>query len=143
MKFRFRLEKMLHFERLKEVIKKGEVAKAMEAVRDIEQQQIQSEASLRTVIGLASGRLEESGDWVAYQVEKVRHDLAKLENLAQTLRVKQEDLDTVRYELSRLLMKNKALSDLREKKRHDFVQNDARREQKNNDEIFRLNGKGK
>jgi len=130
---------MLHFEGLKETIKKGEVAKALDGIKKLEDLRLSTQASLQEVLQDTPRRLGQNADWVPFQVEKVTQDLAYLKRLAEELERKHQELEVLQFELSRLSMKRKALENLKEKKKNDFKQTESRHEQKLLDEMFHLN----
>lgn len=141
MKYRFRLQKMLHFEELKEAIKRGEVAKALDGLNKLEQRKVDLENSMREVLKQTPERLKEDASWIPYQVAQVQQNLAAGRKLEQEIDEARNYLERIKFELSKLSMKRKALEKLRDKKKAEFNLSESRKEQKRLDETFQLNSR--
>lgn len=141
MKYRFRLEKMLHFEELKEAIKRGEVAKALDGLKKLETRKVDLENTMREVLKQTPERLKEDGSWVPYQVGQVNQSLAATKKLDEEISAAKEHLEIIKFELSKLSMKRKALENLRDKKKGEFRLSESRKEQKRLDETYQLNSR--
>lgn len=141
MKYRFRLQKMLHFEELKEAIKRSEVAKALDGLKRLEAQKGDLENTLREVLKQTPERLKEDGSWVPYQVSQVQQNLAAGRRLEEEIAAAKDHLDRIKFELSKLSMKRKALENLKDQKKIEFRRSESRKEQKRLDETYQINSR--
>lgn len=141
MKYRFRLQKMLHFEELKEAIKRGEVAKAIDGLKKLEDRRLGLENTMREVLEQTPERLKEDAAWVPYQVSQVQSNLAECRKLDEAITQAKDHLELIKFELSKLSMKRKALENLRDKKKSEFRLSESRKEQKRLDETHQLNSR--
>lgn len=137
MKFRFRLQKMLHFEEMKEAIKKAEVARTIDDIRRLEETKAGVEKSMRQVL---ADKLA-GPEWVPYQVDKVKQDLRSIDLITQDVRNMREKLEYLQFELGKLSMRRKALENLKDTRKKEFTLFESRKEQKRLDEVYRLNEK--
>ncbi len=138
MRFRFRLERVLDFQRLNETVKKMEVATLVRQLEALEKEKVVREETIRSVLAESTVRLAQNADWIPYQTAKVAADAREISRLEHKIVKAHEALEDKKFELGKLAMKRKAIENLREKKKFAFRVDETRREQKNNDEMYRL-----
>jgi flagellar export protein FliJ len=136
MKYRFRLEKILHFTRLKETVKKIEIASAVQRVEFLKTRRQSVETELRSLLENTS--LAPDPVWAPFQASKVTFDMQELEKLAGFLSKEQSVLDKLRADLLRLAMRRKALEALKERRAREFNTIRSRKQQIDLDEAYRL-----
>jgi len=139
MKFNFRLEKILHFVRIKESAKRMELATVQQRIGFLKRRRTELELNIQQLLHMHAGV---KCDWVVYQTNKITLDTREVERFGKLIAEEQILLDKKKSELSRLLMRKKALETLREKQWSEHRVREARREQTRIDEAFRL-AKGK
>ncbi len=138
MRFKFRLEKVLHFARLKETVKKMEVASLQNEILTLEKRKETLDQELRTLLGNSGKSLVSSLAWAPYETSRVQVNLGNRQELETAISTKTEALEFGKLELSRAALKRKALENLREKRKSEFRTEEGRRDQKKLDEYFRL-----
>ncbi len=136
MKFQFRLEKLLRFARMRETMKRMEIASCLSRIRFIKNRLETIESELRELVSKSTG--EWAMGWAYFQSQKVKlHADERVKLLA--LNVKEEaELTKRKRELERLLYRKKALESLREKQLKEFKALKNRKEQSEMEELFRL-----
>jgi flagellar export protein FliJ len=130
MTFRFRLEKLLHFVRLKETVKKMEIVsirKQMDFLRR------QKEGLEQTARGLLAGTA-----LTYYQTTKIALDVKLAVSLQGQIEEANQHLEKKKAELNRLMMRKKGLESLREKKKHEFRTLAGRRQQRRLEDLHAL-----
>lgn len=134
MKFRYRLERALQLSRLKESLKKLEIASAMHRIRFLETRKSGVDQRMREILAKNS----ESLSWAPYLSSKLASDLHESKELTNVLHKEQLELDLRREELAELVRNRGALESLREKRLAEHNLRVRRREQKQLDELFQL-----
>lgn len=142
MHFQFRLEKMLNFLRLKETVKKMEVAASIQKVHFLGRRREELRSSMRGLLEKSNANLQISMDWIYYQNSKIEIDLKETRRIEAMLSEENEELKRKKSELLRLTTRKKALESLREKRLKEFKLQQGRRIQKQLDEVYQLNRRG-
>src|SRR5947209_373391 len=106
--FRFRLEKILHFIRLKETMKKMEIVSIQRRVEFLQRRREALEASSRQLLGELALSL--------YHTTKIAIDARESYNLIDQIKELNGHLERKKRDLSRLIFRRKGLESLREKK---------------------------
>ncbi len=138
MRFRFRLERVLDFLRLNETVKKMEVATLIQKIEGLEKKKTYRQETMRSMLCESRQHWNESVNWIPYQTAKVEADARDIANIEKEMVRLQIELEDKKYELGKLAMKRKAMENLREKRKFNFRVEQTRREQKTNDELYRL-----
>ena len=136
MKFDFRLEKVLHFVRLKETVKKMELASIAQRVSFLEKRTEEIRAGLRVMLEKHHTQL--SAEWVQYHTSKIAFDAHEVGRLEAILQKETAALEKKKVELSRLLYRKKALEALREKRLREFNTHESRRQQRVLDDVYQM-----
>ena len=136
MKFRFRLEKALHFARLNETVQKMEVAKTLQRIETVKARKLVVEEQLRSVLNEASQA--PAGARAPFQATRIAADTDEISRLGLVLRKEEIAAERARAELGRLAMRRKALESLEEKRRTEFNFARNRQQQMEVEESFRL-----
>lgn len=131
MKFRFRLERVLHIIRLRETVKKMEVSAQMKRVEAM----LRRCEKLRSEMQLLLSRVPAEMEFAPYAMAQVQTNAEEVVKLQQLIDEENEILAKRKAELSRLFMKRKAAESLREKRLKEFQTDENRGEQKRLDEI--------
>jgi len=134
MTFRFRLEKVLHFIRLRETVKKMEVSAIAQRVRFLEDRKVMLSENIRAL--LARQSQSPNSGWEYFQNNKVSLDVKEVTQLERMLEQEKKYLEKKREELNRLYQKKRALEALREKKSKEFKLDQSHRQQAQADEAF-------
>jgi len=137
-RFRFRLERVLDFLRLNETVKKMEVASLVQRLELLEKEKVHREETIRSVLSQSKERWLENSDWIPYQTSKVAADARDILRIEKKVIEAKEELEAKKFELGRLAMKRKAMENLKDKRKAIFRVEETRREQKTNDELYRL-----
>ena len=130
MTFRFRLEKVLHFVRLKETVKKMELASLAGRMAFLRRRIEDMQQGMRELLA----RPHES-QWALYQTEKIAFDAREIRRLEGVLRNEELAMEKKKRELTRLLFRKKALESLREKRYREFRMEENRRQQRRLDDL--------
>ena len=137
MTFRFRLEKVLHFVKLRETVKKMEVAAITQRLRFMKQRQEVLQENIRTMLSRQSET--PNGEWQYFQTNKVAVDVKELGQLEVAVRKEEVALERRRNDLNRLFQRRKALESLKEKKEKEFRMEQTHKQQNQLDEIYQMN----
>lgn len=135
MKFQFKLQKVLHFIRLKEEMKKMEVSTSMTKLGFLQKRRKRIEDEL--TLALNKGQ-EDVLLWAHFQQEKVKADLFQMKQLDRLIVDQTAECDKCRGELSRISMRRRSVEALRDKRESEFRIERARKEQKQLDETHQL-----
>lgn len=135
MTFRFRLEKVLHFVRLKETVKKMELASIAGRIRFLTDRIAEMRGVLRDLLS----RPHDSA-FAVFQTQKIAADAREVSRLESVLRNEETALEKKRRELNRILMRKKGLESLREKRHQEFRMEKNRREQRKLDDLHQIRG---
>ncbi len=138
MRFQFRLEKVLHFVRLKETMKKMEVAAVAQRVNFLQKRIGELGDSIRSILLEQQLKLSQGFDWIHYQSEKISLDAKETAKLEKMLVEENLLLEKRRRELNRIILRKKALESLKQRKLSEFKVHESRRNQKELDEIYQL-----
>lgn len=136
MKFKFRLERVLDFYRLKETLMKMELSRAVTALKGLEAQKTQSERQLEFLLTEAPKRLAQGGEWAPYGVSQTELTLNAIKRLEHEVVKAAEEVEAKKFAVGRLSMRREALEKLRDKRRTEFRLLESRKEQKFVDEIY-------
>lgn len=136
MKFKFRLERVLDFYRLRETLMKMELARAVSAWQGLKAQKEQSERQLEFLLAESPKRLAMGGEWAPYGVGQIELTVTAIKRLEREIAKAAEAVEVKKFELARLSMRREALEKLREKRRTEFRLLESRKEQKFVDEIY-------
>lgn len=135
MTFKFRLEKILHFVKLRETVKKMEVSAILQRLRFMERQREELSTGIRDMLGKQS---DMDFSWKYYQINKVVQDVKDLKVLDTSILHEQTALERKKRELATLFQRKRALESLREKKSKEFRVDQSHKQQRELDEIFQL-----
>lgn len=139
MTFRFRLEKILHWTRLKEMVKKMELAGIFQRIGYLKARRNELETSLRDLLGKSHGGgaalLSEFYD------AKIALDSADWKRLGGELVKEEAAAAKKRSELDRIFRRKKALEALREKRLAEWRTDQARKDQRRLDDAYALSSR--
>ncbi|NBX69362.1 MAG: hypothetical protein EBR01_10420 [Proteobacteria bacterium] len=138
MKFRFRLEQMLSFVRIKETMKKLEVSAVAQKVIVLESRKDQLRQNVNELLKKQKERLQFGTEWLSFLAQKVEQDTKETQKIERMLRKEKEDLENKRYELGVISMRRKGLESLKEKRLSDFKLEERRKAQKRLDQNYQL-----
>ncbi len=138
MKFRFRLEQMLSFVRIKETMKKLEVSAVAQKVIVLESRKDQLRQNVNELLKQQLERLKFGTEWLSFLAQKVEQDTKETQKIERMLRKEKEDLENKRYELGVISMRRKGLESLKEKRLSDFKLEERRKAQKRLDQNYQL-----
>ena len=138
MKFRFRLEQMLSFVRIKETMKKLEVSSVTQKVNALEARKVQLLQSVNELLEKQKERLQFGTEWLSFLAQKVEQDTRETQKIERMLRKEKEDLENKRYELGVISMRRKGLESLKEKRFSEFKLEERRKAQKRLDQNYQL-----
>lgn len=138
MRFRFRLERMLSFIRIKETMKKLEVSTLTQKVVALELQKESLRKNINELFEKQKERLQFGTEWLDFLSRKIEQDTRESLRLERVIRTEKEELDNKRYELGVISMRRKGLESLKEKRFADFRLEDRRRSQKRLDQNYQL-----
>lgn len=136
MKFQFRLEKVLHFVRLKETVKKMEMSAASQRVAFIRHRIEELSTGLRDLLG--KFHAQTSSEWAHYHTTKIAFDSKEIGKLEKVLANEIQAMEKIKRELERIFRKKKALESLREKREQEFRVQENRRQQKILDDAHQM-----
>jgi len=136
MTFRFRLEKVLHFIRLRETVKKMEVSAIAQRLRFLEDRKVMLGENIRALLARQSE--SPNSGWEYFQNNKVSVDVKEVTQLERMIEQEKKYLEKKRDELNRLYQKKRALEALREKKNKEFRLEESHRQQAQADEAYQL-----
>jgi flagellar export protein FliJ len=138
MRFQFRLEKMLNFIRIKETVKKMEVAVIVQKMGFLSGQKENLDNNIRALLEKSQSSLSVGMDWIYYQNSKIEFDLKETRKIEALLAAERKELVERKSELSRITMRKKALESLKEKRLKEFRLQQGRRVQKQLDDVYQL-----
>lgn len=136
MNFRFRLEKVLHFVKLRETVKKMEVSAITQRIRFLEGRRQTLQENIRAL--LARQGEAPNGEFQYFQTSKVTLDVKDLSQLDVVIRQEQVALERRKNDLARLFQRRRALESLKDKKEREFRTEQGHKQQAQLDEIFSL-----
>lgn len=136
MAFHFRLEKILHFVRLKETVKKMEVAAAIQRVQFMTDRLEQLSIDIRSM--LARFHSSEAQAWSQYHSAKIAHDAREVKKAEKILFGEKENLARKKRDLERIFKKKKSLESLKEKRLEEYRLEESRKQQKRLDDIYQM-----
>lgn len=134
--FNFKLERALHFLRLKETLKKMEVAAQIGKIRFLEVRKIKLQENIHSIFSRREKKVDL--DWAPYDADKVTLDKSDLDRLELQLTEQKSILDQKKEELGRALMRRKGLEKLREKRQAEYKKDEQKKAQTRLDETFQL-----
>lgn len=134
MTFKFRLDRVLHFIRLKETVKKMEVATIIQRVNFLKRRKDGLEAGMRDLLSKHHEQL--SSEWTYYHTSKITLDAKEISKLEDLMVKENAALEKSKGELGRLLMRKKSLETLKEKRHQEFKMQESRRQQHRLDDIY-------
>lgn len=136
MRFEFRLEKILNLVRLKETVKKMEVASVVQKINYLQNRKNSIQGGIRELLEKAATNL--STQWFSFQNTKIEMDVHEQKRIDSLLLDERAELSERQKELEAIMLRRKSLEALKEKrlKEHKLVQ--GRKVQKQLDEIYQL-----
>jgi len=140
-KFQFKLERLLGFIRLKETMKKMEIASVNKKIAFLEHRISLSHSSLRKI--LEKCYEGNSQDYEYYHTNQVALDAGQLKKLNEAVVVCKREKEDKVQELNRLMMRRKGLESLREKRWQEHRKVVSKKAQKDLDEAFQLTEQAK
>lgn len=138
MKFNFRLEKVLNFIRIRETLKKMEVATETQKLRFIQGQHDSLIQSMRNTLSMQTEKLSVGTEWLSYQTQKIAWDSKESVRLEKLMREQEELLENKKYELNRIILRRKGIESVKEKRYAEYKFEQNRKAQKTLDENFQL-----
>ncbi len=138
MKFRFRLERLLSFIRIKETMKKLEVSALVQKVNILEFRKDQLAQNVKKLLQNQNERLQSGTEWLSFLSQKIEQDSKETLRVERVIRKEKEDLENKRYELGRISMRRKGVESLKEKRFADFKLDEGRKSQKRLDQSYQL-----
>jgi len=136
MNFKFRLEKILHFVKLRETVKKMEVSAITQRLRYLDSRRTSLEENIRAMLS-RQGEAP-NGEFQYFQTNKVSLDVKDLAQLEVVIRQENVQLERRKGDLARLFQRRRALESLREKKEKEFRTEQGHKAQAQMDEAFQL-----
>lgn len=138
MKFRFKLERMLSFVKIRETMKKLEVSTLIQKVCLLEKRKDSLREGINQLLEKQKERLQYGTEWLAFLSQKIEQDNKETLKLERLIRKEKEDLENKRYELGVISMRRKGLESLKEKRFSDFKIDERRKSQKRLDQNYEL-----
>lgn len=138
MKFRFRLEQMLSFVRIRETMKKLEVSAIAQKVNVLEFKKDSLRRNVNELLDKQKEKLQFGTEWLSFLSQKIEQDTRETLKLERILRKEKEDLENKRYELGVISMRRKGLESLKEKRFADYKLDERRKAQKRLDQNYQL-----
>ncbi len=138
MKFRFRLEKMLSFVRIKETMKKLEISVIAQKVNALEFKKDNLRRNINELLDKQKERLQYGTEWLTFLSQKIEQDTQETLKVERVIRKEKESLENKRYELGVVSMRRKGLESLKEKRLSDFKLDEQRKFQKRLDQNYQL-----
>lgn len=138
MKFRFRLERMLSFVRIKETMKKLEVSALTQKINVLELKKDGLRTNVNLLLNKQKERLQFGTEWLSFLSQKIEQDTRETLRIERMIRKEKEDLENKRYELGAIAMRRKGLESLKEKRFMDFKLDERRKSQKRLDQNYQL-----
>lgn len=136
MQFRFNLEKILSLVRVRETMKKMEVAAVIQRIQFLNNRKATIEQNMRKTLELTRGGA--SPEWFVFYTSKMELDVHEVRRMETLAREENILLEKKQEELKLILLKRKSLESLREKRFKDFRTTQNRKLQKQLDEIYQL-----
>jgi flagellar biosynthesis chaperone FliJ len=138
MKFRFKLERMLSFVRIKETMKKLEVSALVQKVTALELRKDRLRTNVNELLEKQKEKLSFGTEWLQFLNQKIELDSKESLKLERMIRKEKEDLENRRYELGVISMRRKGLESLKEKRMFEFKMVERRKAQKRLDQNYQL-----
>lgn len=136
MRFEFRLEKILNLVRLKETVKKMEVASVLQKIRYLEKRKNTIQEGIRELLEKSVTGL--NTQWLFFQNTKIEMDVKEQKKIDKLLVEENQTLHERQKELEAILLRRKSLEALKEKRLKEHKLTEGRRIQKQLDEIYQL-----
>lgn len=136
MAFQFRLEKILHFVRLKETVKKMELSASTQRTNFIKKRIDELSTGLQDMLG--KFHAQTSSEWVHYHTTKITFDAKEVTKLEKVLANEMKAMERLKRELDRIFRKKKALEALKQKRHQDYQVQESRRRQKVLDDAHQM-----
>lgn len=120
MKFRFRLERMLSFVRIKETMKKLEVSALTQKINVLELKKDGLRTNVNLLLNKQKERLQFGTEWLSFLSQKIEQDTRETLRIERMIRKEKEDLEkqTVRIRSHRYAKKRARI--LKRKTVHGF-----------------------
>ena len=138
MLFAFKLERALHFTRIKETFKKIELANQIRKIEMLKGKRKKLIDEIRILLSKKEEQIDVQ--WMCYRDDKVIFDRREIEKIENLLKSEEELLSQKKEELNAVVMRRKGLESLREKRKLEFDKVQSKREQKNLDDNYRPRG---
>lgn len=138
MRFRFRLERILHLIQLQEMLKKMEVAAWIQKIEASEKERKAMAYELRDVLYRQQSEMEHGARATAFHIEKGMWNIECIKKWESEIEELKNILQGKKLELLRIALRRRALESLRQKRWIEHRLAERRREQKALDEGFRL-----
>ena len=127
MRFQFRLEKGLHFLRIRETTKKMEIVSVQKRIQLLESKHTRLESTMREML------TQQTTHWSAamtfYHTRKIALDAKELREVEERIMAERAHLQKKKDELNQLMLRRKGLESLKEKKQAEFRVLENRRQQ--------------
>ena len=136
MNFQFRLAKVLHFIKLKETVKKMEVASIIQRINFLNKRVEGLQAGMRDLLSKHHEQL--SSEWTFYHTSKIGLDAKEVSKIEALLVNENAGLEKKKGELGRLLMRKKSLENLKEKRLQEFKMQESRKQQRSLDDLYQV-----
>jgi hypothetical protein len=138
MRFRFRLEKILSWIRLRETTKKMEFATTLQRTEFLKKRK---QAVQESIFSACENPTE--GSYIdlglsLVQSEKLKFDREEILRLEILIRKEEETLEKKRSELAKLAMRRRGLENLKDKRYREFRLIEVRKDQKRLDENYQI-----
>lgn len=137
MRFEFKLEKILNLVRLKETVKKMEVASVIQKLNFLENRKTALQNGIRELLEKSVTNM--NTHWIFFQNSKIEMDVKEQKKIDGLILDEQDELRVRQKELEEIMLKRKSLEAIREKRLREHKTIQGRRIQKQLDEIYQLN----
>ncbi len=138
MRFRFQLERMLSFVRVRETMKKLEISTLVQKLNVLEDRRNSLRNNVNELLGKQREKLESGTEWLGFLSQKIERDSKETLKIERMIRKEKEDLENKRYELGVISMRRKGLESLKEKRLNEFKLDERRKLQKRLDQNYQL-----
>ena len=136
MKFRFRLEKILHLTRVKELSKRSEVGAAIRHIQGLQAKRETLMENIRLIFRSSHQMI--NLHWAPYQAAKIPVDVEELKIVGESIERENVKLSEKREELNRIIMRRKGLESMRNGRLSEYRVTEQRLAQKSLDETHQL-----
>ena len=109
MRFRFQLERMLSFVRVRETMKKLEISTLVQKLNVLEDRRNSLRNNVNELLGKQREKLESGTEWLGFLSQKIERDSKETLKIERMIRKEKEDLENKRYELGVISMRRKDL----------------------------------